>query len=82
MHLFADHLTPAGQTQMALFDRPDDRKERIAALKKGVNERHGRFILRSAATLPLVSIYQDKANEYDICDVRGKAFFSRVAKSV
>ena len=35
MHLFADRLAPAGQTQLALFDRGDDRRERIAALKKG-----------------------------------------------
>jgi DNA polymerase V len=75
MHLFADKLTPAGQTQLALFDRSDDRKARVAALKRSVNEQHGRFILRSAATLPLFNIYKDKANEYDICDVRGKVCF-------
>jgi nucleotidyltransferase/DNA polymerase involved in DNA repair len=75
MHLFADRLTPAGLTQLSLFDRADDRKERIAALKKGVNEKHGRFMLRSAATLPLFEVYKDPANEFDICDVRGKACF-------
>jgi DNA polymerase V len=75
MHLFADRLTPAGLTQLSLFDRGDDRKERIAALKKGVNEAHGRFALRSAATLPLFEIYEDPANAFDICDVRGKACF-------
>jgi hypothetical protein len=75
MHLFADRLTPAGLTQLSLFDRADDREERIAALKKGVNEVHGRFALRSAATLPLLEVYRDPANEFDICDVRGKACF-------
>jgi nucleotidyltransferase/DNA polymerase involved in DNA repair len=75
MHLFADQLTPAGQTQLALFDRGDERAVKVAALKKAVNESQGRFALRSAATLPLFGIYQDRANEYDICDVRGKACF-------
>ena len=75
MHLFADQLTSAGQTQMALFDRGDDRAAKVAALKRGVNDRHGRFVLRSAATLPLFDVYRDRANEYDICDVRGKACF-------
>jgi hypothetical protein len=69
MHLFADRLTPAGLTQLSLFDRADDRRGRIAALKKGVNEVHGRFALRSAATLPLFEVYRDPANEFDICDV-------------
>ena len=40
-----------------------------------VNDKHGRFVLRSAATLPLNAIYADRANEYDICDVRGKVCF-------
>ena len=75
MHLFANKLTPAGQTQLALFDRGDERAERLATLKRGINGRQGRFALRSAATLPLFNIYKDKANEYDICDVRGKVCF-------
>jgi nucleotidyltransferase/DNA polymerase involved in DNA repair len=75
MHLFADRLTPAGQTQLALFDRGDERAVKVAALKRVVNESQGRFALRSAATLPLFDIYRDRANEYDICDVRGKACF-------
>ena len=75
MHLFANKLTPAGETQQALFDRSDDRAMKVVALKRGINERHGRFVLRSAATLPLFDIYRDKANEYDICDVRGKVCF-------
>ena len=40
-----------------------------------MNERQGRFALRSAATLPLFDVYRDQANGYDICDVRGKACF-------
>ena len=49
--------------------------EAVARLKRAVNDRHGRFTLRSAATLPLVAIYGDPANAYDICDVRGKMCF-------
>jgi DNA polymerase V len=32
-------------------------------------------VLRSAATLPLIGVYGDPSNEYDICDVRGKMCF-------
>ena len=44
-------------------------------LKAEVNDRIGRFALRSAATLHLPAIYRDPSNEYDICDVRGKICF-------
>jgi len=72
MHLFADKLTPVGDIQLALFDRGSEREGRVTTVKREVNDRHGRFSLRSAATLPLVDIYRDAANQYDICDVRGK----------
>jgi hypothetical protein len=49
--------------------------EAIAAVKREVNARHGRFALRSAATLPLVGVYANKSNEWDICDVKGKMCF-------
>jgi nucleotidyltransferase/DNA polymerase involved in DNA repair len=75
MHLLAERLVPKGRAQLGLFDVSHDRAEAIARLKLAVNERHGRFVLRSAATLPLAPIYKDPANEYDICDVRGKIFF-------
>ena len=62
---------------LALFDPPAVacRAETIARLKREVNAHHGRFLLRSAATLPLASIYRDTANGYDICDVHGKSCF-------
>jgi hypothetical protein len=47
----------------------------MAALKHLINARHGRFALRSAATLPLGAIYADRAYSYDICDVHGKTCF-------
>jgi nucleotidyltransferase/DNA polymerase involved in DNA repair len=72
MHLIAEHLTARGDCPLSLFDPPERRvrAEAVARLKQEVNARHGRFALRSAATLPLAGIYRDTANEYDICDVR------------
>jgi nucleotidyltransferase/DNA polymerase involved in DNA repair len=51
------------------------RDRALAQLKRAVNARYGRFALRSGATLPLYAIYQDEANSFDICDVRGKMCF-------
>jgi nucleotidyltransferase/DNA polymerase involved in DNA repair len=73
MHLFAEELTPDAPRQLELFDR--DEGDAVAAVKRAVNEKHGRFALRSAATLPLKPIYADKASGYDICDVHGKMCF-------
>jgi nucleotidyltransferase/DNA polymerase involved in DNA repair len=77
MHLFAEELAPKGQYALDLFDPPQRRAraEAVARLKEQVNSRHGRFALRSAATLHLPAIYRDVANAYDICDVRGKICF-------
>lgn len=75
MHLIAEHLTPRRQAPLGLFEPPSARAEALAQVKRAVNARHGRFVLRSAATLPLSSIYRDPANAYDICDVRGKICF-------
>jgi hypothetical protein len=75
MHLIAERLVPRGKAQVGLFEPGSSQAEAIARLKRAVNERHGRFILRSGATLPLAAIYRDKANEFDICDVRGKMCF-------
>lgn len=77
MHLIAERLTPRRQAPLGLFDQPATarRGEVLARLKREVNARHGRFVLRSAATLPLAAVYRDTANGYDICDVRGKICF-------
>ena len=77
MHLIAEDLAPRGQHALALFDPPDrrTRAEAVALIKEQVNNRHGRFALRSAATLHLPAIYHDVANGYDICDIRGKICF-------
>jgi len=44
-------------------------------VKHEVNDRFGRWKIRSAATLFANEFYKDSANEYDICDVRGKFCF-------
>jgi DNA polymerase V len=75
MHLIAERLAPRGAAQLGLFDPPGERAEAIARLKRDVNRWHGRFALRSGATLPLGPIYRDAANDFDICDIRGKACF-------
>jgi len=75
MQLIAERLTPRDRGQIGLFDPPGTRSSAVAALKRAVNDRHGRFALRSAATLPLVDLYKDGANSYDICDVRAKICF-------
>jgi DNA polymerase V len=77
MQVIAEGLMFRHERPLALFDPPtvSARAEVIASLKREVNVKHGRFLLRSAATLPLVEIYRDSANGYDICDVRGKRCF-------
>ena len=77
MHLIAEDLSARGQYALDLFDPPQRRAraEAVALLKEQVNDRHGRFALRSAATLHLPAIYRDTANDYDICDIRGKICF-------
>src|SRR6185437_14051231 len=52
MHLIATELVRPGAWQRSLFEPPDDgRAEALANLKREVNERYGRFRLRSGATL-------------------------------
>lgn len=52
-----------------------DSAERAAAVERVVNARRGRFALRWAATRPPSGVNNDSANQYDICDVRGKTCF-------
>ncbi len=75
MHVIAERLTPRRSAPLGLFDPPSAKADAVADLKREVNSRHGRFALRSAATLPLGAIYGDTANSYDICDIRGKMCF-------
>lgn len=75
MHFIASELQYPGLRQLSLFDPPPRRDRRLVDLMHDVNVRHGRFALRSAATLPLAEIYADVAHGYDICDIQGKMCF-------
>ena len=75
MHVVASDLRRPGGFQPGLFDRPDDKARAVAEVKRKVNGRLGRFTLRSGATLPLYDVYRDEAQNYDICDIRGKICF-------
>jgi hypothetical protein len=75
MHLFAEELRDHRPVQLGLFDAHDEKGRAVADLKRRVNERYGRFVLRSGATLPLYAIYRDRASSYDVCDIRGKTCF-------
>ena len=75
MHLIADHLQYRGLEQLGLFDPPLEQDRATTRLKLDVNARHGRFALRSAATLPLREIYLDEAHGFEVCDIHGKTCF-------
>jgi nucleotidyltransferase/DNA polymerase involved in DNA repair len=75
MHLLASRLARPNFVQRGLFETPDEHAESVAKIKREVNARHGRFALRSAATLPLTEVYRDAAQSFDVCDIRGKMCF-------
>jgi nucleotidyltransferase/DNA polymerase involved in DNA repair len=75
MHVIASRLRRPGCIQLGLFDPPAEQACAVAKLKREVNAEVGRFALRSGATLPLADVYRDEANNYDICDIRGKICF-------
>ena len=74
MHVIAEHLQPRTCWQRGLFTG-QQLDGRIAAVKEQVNAKIGRFALRTAATLPLVTQYEDDTNDYDVCDIYGKTCF-------
>lgn len=71
MHLIADELQYSGTHQRSLFASAP----RIDAIKRMVNEKLGRFTVRSAETLAIDELYRDEAHNYEICDVQGKTCF-------
>jgi DNA polymerase V len=75
LHVLATRLHRGRGFQLSLFDPPDPRRGAAARAKAAVNARHGRFAVRSGATLYLPAVYADPANDYDVCDVRGKMCF-------
>ncbi|VTS01420.1 Nucleotidyltransferase/DNA polymerase involved in DNA repair OS=Singulisphaera acidiphila (strain ATCC BAA-1392 / DSM 18658 / VKM B-2454 / MOB10) GN=Sinac_0546 PE=4 SV=1 [Gemmata massiliana] len=75
LHVIAPELRRAKGFQLSLFDIPDPKREALAAAKAAINARYGRFKVRSGTTLHLPKVYKDPANDFDICDVRGKVCF-------
>jgi DNA polymerase V len=75
MNIMASDLHCRHETQLGLFDPPAARDHALAEVKKQVHARVGRFKLRSGVTLPLKANYDDPAQCYDICDIRGKQCF-------
>ena len=73
MHYLASDLQYPGARQLCLFDTPPKRDPRT--VEREINERFGRFMLRSAATLAIPEIYADDAHSYEICDIQGKTCF-------
>ena len=75
MHLFGTDLQNDHYIQRGLFDPPDEELHALAEAKREINERMGRFAVRSAQTLFLNDIYTDDANNYESCDIQGKMVF-------
>lgn len=75
MHVIAERLSSRRCFQRGLFDQPSELQQRLADAKRQINERIGRFALRSASTLPLTELYLDPANNYEVCDIQGKTCF-------
>src|SRR5262249_36086383 len=74
MDLLTDRLSRR-PLQRSLFPSPDPVAEKAARVKKFVNERAGRFAVRSGDTLALEDVYADESASYDICDIYGKLCF-------
>lgn len=85
MHLIAQKLSYRDEIQRTLFETawvtPDGDRltehplDKVANLKQQINQKIGRFAIRSGETLHLPEIYADETNDYDICDVQGKMCF-------
>lgn len=75
LHVLAADLRWPGATQLGLFEASPEQASAVAAVKRAVNARHGRFILRSGVTLYLRELYSDPAHGYEVCDIRDKMCF-------
>jgi DNA polymerase V len=74
MHVIASALR-RGPWQQSLFDPPNHKLDAVARVKQEINEQLGRWSLRSGPTLWANDWYEDPANEYEVCDIRGKFCF-------
>ena len=75
MEILAEGLCLRHLVQRSFLDESNPRADQVADLKQTINQKIGRFAIRSGDTLPLATIYSDETNDYDICDVRGKICF-------
>ena len=76
MHLLAERLCRRDLRQLSLFPNVAPPAEaRVAQVKRDINDTLGRFLVRSGDTLALKDIYDDEAQDFDICDIRGKLCF-------
>ncbi|QDU49144.1 DNA polymerase Y family protein [Gimesia panareensis] len=73
MHIIAENLVWRDRIQKSLFF--EDAQSPLDELKRNINQKLGRFAIRSAETLPLHEIYHDTTHNYDICDISGKMCF-------
>ncbi|WP_339733259.1 hypothetical protein [uncultured Gimesia sp.] len=73
MHIIAENLTWRDKIQKSLFF--EEAQSPLDQLKHDINQKLGRFAIRSAETLPLHEIYHDATHNYDICDISGKMCF-------
>lgn len=73
LHLIAGNIARTQERQLSLFDPKP--KMRIDQLKQQINDKLGRFTIRSGATLYLPELYEDASHDYEICDVQGKMCF-------
>lgn len=75
MHLYSTILRPAYSGQSSLFYSRNDRAEDVKKLKLTLQKRFGGYSLRSASTAYTPEVFADPANNYEICDIRGKTCF-------
>lgn len=76
MHLMAERLSDRRVVQRSLWPNTEaPAVQSVAVVKREINEKLGRFLVRSGDTLDLKDIYDDEAQDFDICDIRGKICF-------
>lgn len=75
MHLQAERLTYKRCAQRSLFSEYDPKITQAAEVKRTINQRIGRFALRSGETLYINDLYHDEAAGYDVCDIHEKMCF-------
>jgi len=74
-HLLATPVKNINTKQLNLFYKKDPKKDKLREIQRQINEKHGRFTLRSGSTLHIPDTYNDIHNDHDICDIEGKICF-------